>query len=236
LLRKTIASEGVKVHALSMVPLTLAEQVLLLALDDETGKLRPLPDRALDYALAGAVLADLTRVNRIQVLRDQIEILDRTPVESEPEDFGLLDLQQADVTSLRGALSYLAGDAHGLRQRLVEQLVSKGVLRKENQEILWVFHISRYPLADPTSENAVKQRIRNRIRMEDIPLTEKDRVLIALVHICQMENLLLSTSEQETYRERIEEISRHDCIGKAIMDCLDEIQKAILEIRTYSGM
>lgn len=235
-MRKTIARKRIGVHAYSMVPLTLAEQVLLLALDDETGKLRPLPDRALDYALAGAIIADLTRVERIKVVRDKIEILDGTPVESAPEDFGLLDLQQVDVTSLRGALSHLAGDAHGLRQRLVEQLVEKGVLRKENQEILWVFHISRYPLADPTSENAVKQRVRNRIRMKDVPLTEKDRVLIALIHICRMEDLLLSSEEQETYRERIEEISRHDCIGKAIIDCLDEIQKAILEIRTYSGM
>jgi hypothetical protein len=51
-----------------------------------------------------------------------------------------------------------------------------------------------------------------------------------------MEDLLLSESEQEAYRERIEEISQHDQIGRAVMACLDEIQKAILEIRTYSGM
>ena len=219
-----------------MVPLTLAEQVLLLALDDESGKLRPLPDRALDYALAGAILADLTRVKRIRVLRDSVEILDRTPVQSEPEDFGLLDLQQVEVTSLRGALSHLAGDAQGLRKRLIEQLLDKGVLREQDREILWVFHVSRYPLADPTSENAVKQRLRKHIRMKDIPLTENDSVLISLVHICRMEDLLLSEKEQETYRERIEDICQNDQIGKAVTACLEEIQKAILEIRTYSGM
>jgi len=51
-----------------------------------------------------------------------------------------------------------------------------------------------------------------------------------------MENLLLSEEERERHRERIAEISTHDRIGKAVMDCLEEIQKAILEIRTYSGM
>ena len=50
-----------------MVPLALAEQLLLLALDDETGKLLPLPDRSLDYALAGAIIADLARVGRLMV-------------------------------------------------------------------------------------------------------------------------------------------------------------------------
>lgn len=219
-----------------MVPLTLAEQLLLLALDDETGKLLPLPDRALDYALAGAVLADLTRVGRVKVTRDSIEIVDSTPVESKPEDVGLLDLVQADVTSLRGALAYLAGEAHGLRKNLTDQLVQKGVLRKEGKEFLWVFHISRYPLADPTSENAVKQRLRNRIRMKDIPMKETDHVLISLVHVCQLEFLLFSDEEQKAFAERIEEISKHDRIGRAVMECLEEIQKAILEIRTYSGM
>jgi hypothetical protein len=219
-----------------MVPLTLAEQLLLLALDDESGKLLPLPDRALDYALAGAVLADLTRVGRVKVSRDNIEITDSTPVESKPEDFGLLDLIQADVKSLRGALSHLAGDAHGLRKRLTDQLVQKGVLREKGKEFLWVFHISRYPLADPTSENAVKQRLRNRIRMKDIPMKEADHVLIALVHVCQLEFLLFSEDEQKSFAQRIEDISKHDMIGRAVTECLTEIQKAILEIRTYSGM
>lgn len=223
-------------HAGGMVPLTLAEQLLLLALDDETGKLRTLPDRALDYALAGAIVADLTRVGRIKVTRDNVEIVDSTPVESKPEDFGLLEIIQADVTSLRGTLSHLAADAQGLRRRLINQLVEKGVLREENKEILWVFHFSRYPLADPTAENAVKQRLRSRIRTKDIPLTGKDHVLISLLHVCRMDDLLLSEDEQEAYRERMDDICNADKIGKAVKDCLEEIQKAILEIRTYSGM
>lgn len=219
-----------------MVPLTLAEQLLLLALDDETGKLRPLPDRALDYALAGAILSDLTRAGRLQVTRDTVEIIDPTPVQSVPEDFGLLELEQADVKSLRGALTHLAGDAHGLRKRLTDQLLNKGVLREENKEFLWVFHFSRYPLADATSENAVKQRLRNRILMKDLPLTENDHVLISLVHVCQLETILLSEAERDRHADRIGEITQTDRIGKAVMDCLEEIQKAILEIRTYSGM
>lgn len=219
-----------------MVPLTLAEQLQLLALDDETGKLLPLPDRALDYALAGAILADLTRIGRIEVIRDNVKILDSTPVESVPEDLGLLDLNQANVTSLRGALSHLAGDAHGLRKRIIEQLVKKGVLREEDKEFLWVFHFSRYPLADPSTENAVKQRLRNRIRDSSIPMSDSDHVLVSLIHACQMEDLLLSSGEQAACRERIDEITNSDRIGHAVIECLEEIQKAILEIRTYSGM
>lgn len=219
-----------------MVTLTLAEMLLLLALDDETGKLLPLPDRALDYALAGAILADLARVGRIEVTRDDVKIVDASPVQSVPEDLGLLDLNQANVTSLRGALSHLAGDAHGLRKRVIEQLVEKGILKEQDKEFLWVFHFSRYPLADPGTENAIKQRLRNRIRSKDIPLTERDHVLISLIHACQLEKLLFSEEELSYFRDRIEQIATTDKIGHAVEDCLEEIQKAILEIRTYSGM
>ncbi|MGA1204487.1 MAG: GOLPH3/VPS74 family protein [Opitutales bacterium] len=219
-----------------MVPLTLAEQLLLLALDDETGKLLPLPDRALDYAIAGAIIADLSRIGRVLVGKDSIEVVDPTPVYSKPEDLGLLDMNQANVSSLRGALSHLAGDAHGLRQRVIDQLVEKGVLRKEGKEILWIFHVSRYPLADPLRENAIKQRLRNRIRDDSLTMRNRDHVLISLVHACQLESLLLSPEEKEKYGPRISEIANSDRIGHAVEDCLEEIQKAILEIRTYSGM
>lgn len=219
-----------------MVRLTLAEQLLLLALDDETGKLLPLPDRALDYALAGAILADLTRVGRVEITRDTMRVVDPSPVESVPEDLGLLDLVQANVASLKGALSHLAGDAHGLRMRVTEQLVAKGVLREEDKEFLWIFHFSRYPLSDEETENAIKQRLRNRLRDPAIPLSFRDHVLISLIHTCELEHLLLSPQEKDLCRARIQAISDEDRIGHAVTDCLEEIHKAILEIRTYSGM
>ena len=157
-------------------------------------------------------------------------------MESGPEDIGLQELAKAEMTNLRGALSHLAGDAHGLRKRLIGQLVEKGILKEENKEFLWVFHFSRHPLADPTAESAIKQRLRNRILKKEIPLTETDHVLISLVHVCDLESLLLSDEERKAHAERIREIWTRDKIGKAVADCLEEIQKAILEIRTYSGM
>lgn len=236
MLRKTVAKRRLIFQTRAMIPLTLAEQLLLLALDDESGKLLPLPERSFDYALAGAVLADLTRVGRLKVSGDSIEILNTEPVQSPAEDFGLLELEQAVVQSLRGALSHLAADVNGLRNRLTSQLVEKGVLSKQQQDFLWVFHFSRYPLADKAAENAIKQRLRNRILMSEIPATESDHLLIALLHVCQLEKLILSDSERREQADRIAAIARHDRIGSAVQACLDEIQKALMEIRTYSGL
>lgn len=219
-----------------MVTLTLAEQLLLLALDDDSGKLISLPERAFDYALAGAVLADLTRAGRIRITGDSIEIVSTVSVASQAEDYGLVELEQSAVGSLRGALTHLAAEVNGLRQKLTDQLVGKGVLRKQEHELLWVFHYSRYPLADKEAENAVKQRLRNRILMPEIPATESDHLLISLVHICELDGLLLSNEEQSQQAGRLAEIARNDRMGAAVQACLDEIQRALMEIRTYSGL
>ncbi|NBD37053.1 MAG: hypothetical protein GVY10_00595 [Verrucomicrobia bacterium] len=218
-----------------MVTLTLAEQLLLLALDDETGQLRQLPDRALDYGLAGAILADLTRAGRIEVTDDGVKVLDPKPVHSVPEDLGLRKLVEGEVESLGAVLSHLAGDSHQLRQQVIGHLVEKGVLKEENKEILWVFHYSRYPLADPLAESSVKQRVRG-IVMKGEELTMRQSVLISLLQACQLGRILFTEEEWRNCRERVEEIARNDKIGSAVMKCLQEIQRAILEIRTYSGM
>ena len=219
-----------------MVNLTLAEQLLLLALEDDTGKLLPIPDRALDYALAGAILADLARIGRVSVTGDAVEIISTEPVGSDPEDTGLLDLVEVGSRSLRGALAHLAGDAHGLRKRVIRQLVNKNILREEDREFLWIFHYSRYPLADESTEMAVKQRLRNRIRDASVPMNRSDCVLVSLVHACNLEHLLLGPGETDALQERIHSICQKDSIGNAVNDCLEEIHRAIMEIRMYSGM
>ena len=109
-------------------------------------------------------------------------------------------------------------------------------MRKEEEEFLWIFHFSRYPLADPESENAIKQRLRNRIRSHDIPLTPSDHILISLVHVCDLTHLLFSDEEMKKVGPRIAEIANSDRIGHAVEECLNEIGKALLELHSYSGL
>lgn len=219
-----------------MISLTLAEQFLLLALDDESGKLLPMPDRAFDYALAGALLADLARIGRLRVEDDGIHIEPGEALGSPAEDTALKDLSGGKVSSLRGALSHLAGDAHGLRKQVIEQLVDKGILREEEQEIFWIFHFSRYPLADPSSEQAVRQRLKRCLGVPEAYMSESDHLLLALLHVCRMESLVLDDPEAGAFRDAMAHITEHDRIGSAVAGCLEEIHKALIEIRTYSGM
>src|SRR6185295_5631890 len=63
----------------SAMNLTLVEEVVLLALDDTTGALRPMPVMAFNFALAGALISDLSLLNRIDTDPHQLMLLDSTP-------------------------------------------------------------------------------------------------------------------------------------------------------------
>ena len=59
--------------------LRFAEELLLLLLEDQSGKFLRLPDRSLQYALAGSVPMDLTLEGRIDTDPDRLILVDSTP-------------------------------------------------------------------------------------------------------------------------------------------------------------
>src|SRR5688500_2923667 len=55
--------------------LTFVEELVLLGLDDRTGALLPTPVMGFNYALAGAVIADLALAGRIDTDLEQLTVL-----------------------------------------------------------------------------------------------------------------------------------------------------------------
>ena len=66
--------------------ITFPEEIVLLALDDKTGKFIDLPPLAMDQALAGAALLELAFQNRIDT-----DLSHLTLVNAQPTGEGMLD-------------------------------------------------------------------------------------------------------------------------------------------------
>lgn len=219
-----------------ILTLSLAEDVVLLALDEGSGRLRSLPDRALDYALAGAFLAELTRTGHLVLEGDEVRIL-KTEAPEDARLAGVLrEISRQKPHSLAHLLSFLAAEGSELHERVVEDLVEKGILEETEEAVLWVFHRTRYPAVDHRQEEIVRARLRRVILGgEEVEPTEEDVILVGLVHACQLEHLVLSEEELRGNREHIQALSRSHVIGRTVFDTIQEIHRALLEIRTYSG-
>lgn len=205
------------------MPLTMPEEILLLLLDDETGKPVGLPGPAGDLALAGAVLMELALAGRIDSDLDALVVVDRAPVGEAVADAVLAQLAAARGTRTSGAwIQEIAKGAATLRAQVLEHLVARGVLRRIEDRFLWVFPERRYPKADGRDETEeVRRRLRGVLLNDDIP-DPRDSLLIGLARATGLVPLVLSAEEAGRAQERVapvamlEELSRS--LGAATRD------------------
>lgn len=207
--------------------LTFAEEIVLLALDEKEGVITELPNQALHAALAGAVLMELSLLNRVDADAKQMQVVDTTPTDAPVLDASLKDLQGRHPDhSVTYWLNRLAGHAHEIRRLALEGLVRKGILREETRRFLWVFPDRRYPLLQDREITEVRARLRQALLGEDIP-DARDIVLISLLNACRLIPRILSDKEMPRAQARIAQLARLDLIGQALARSIREIEFAL---------
>src|SRR5690606_3337327 len=125
---------------------SLVDELLLLAYDDASGRNRA---EHLETGLGGAIRRELTHTERIEVVEKRVS-------GREPSRAGrpLLDevLRRLGEDKPRKPQAVVQRVSKGLRQTVLDDLVSRGVLRFERDRLLGVFPFHRYLPADPTAE------------------------------------------------------------------------------------
>ena len=206
--------------------LRFAEEILLLLLDDASGRFAPVIESSLRCAIAGAVLMDLALENRIDTDPRQLVLIDAKPVGDDLLDPTLADIAQATETRVRYWVNRVAGDADRIRETALRRLVERGILQREDDRFLWVFRSRRYPMIDGEAEREVKLRIMEVLFSDVIP-DPRDVVIIGLADACGLFRLLLSRRELQHVGERIKQVRQLDLIGQAVVRTVAEIDMAI---------
>jgi hypothetical protein len=146
---------------------TLGEDLLLLALDDEGGKVGWQDSSGLPYALVGALLAELALRERITLDAKHLVVTDASPTGDDLLDEALHRMAESKkphdakhwVTALHGKIKHL-------QRRLEDRLVAAGIVRREEHRVLWVFPAQRYPAVDNAPEEALREQLRAVVRGE----------------------------------------------------------------------
>src|SRR5215212_3097515 len=118
-------SGAVSLYVLCMTSIALAEELLLLAYDDETGKATG-SRIGLDLAMSAAVMIDLALAGRIAYVDGFLKVIDPTPI-GDPIANAVLAKAAADDPHTPA--QWLQRLRHGLRARVLGDLVERGVVR-----------------------------------------------------------------------------------------------------------
>jgi hypothetical protein len=186
-----------------MTSIPLAEELLLLAYDDQTGKATG-SRIGLDLGMSAAVLVDLALAGRIAYVDGNLKVIDPRPIGDAIADAVLAKAAQDDPHTPAQWLQRLR---HRLRVRVLENLVARGVIRDIDETQLEFIHVHRYPSADPAYEAEIRNRLIKAVTSDAIP-DERTAALATLLTACRMEPALrLPPDEAAEVHRRLEQIA-----------------------------
>jgi golgi phosphoprotein 3 len=140
--------------------LTLADEIVVLMLRDDTGAIRPECATVASMAIAGGILMELALLGRIDTDLKTLFIVDPAPVGDDLLDEALHKIAAAPQSRSSAwwirALGLHGGD---LSVRVLARLVQAGILRTEDRQFLWVFSRRAYPQNTGREEREAKARL-----------------------------------------------------------------------------
>jgi len=204
---------------------SLPEDLLLLAVDDTTGKVYSSESNALNYGLAGAALMDLLIAGRLDSADGKVTVTDSTALGDTVLDEIALEIGRdekgGDVQHWVDKL----GNDH-LTERILDQLIQQQILRKEEHRIAWVIPADRYPAVNPAPEREVRERIRAAV-VEGTAPEPRIAALIGLLKVCDLAGLVFTKQERQEYGGRIDQIGHGDAVGQAVSHAAEAAQAAM---------
>ncbi|UGS38848.1 GOLPH3/VPS74 family protein [Capillimicrobium parvum] len=207
--------------------LILAEQTLLIALDDEKG--RDSTSWGSDPGLAAALLLDLARHELVVVDADgRLAAVDGPP----PGHELLREAHAAILGSERrrnakGWVGRLPHELKPLRTRLARGLVERGILTEQRTKFLGLLPTTRFPAADERPERELRERL-HQVLVEGREPSEDEALLIGLLEPLELIDTVVERDERRAARKRAKAVAEQGIAGRAVRDAVASVQAAVI--------
>ena len=164
--------------------LSFLEKVILLALDDKGwfGN----SENSIKFGLAGAILYELFKHNRIELKEGVVVVKDPAPLNDPLLDKVLEFIRSGKKNrSMRTWIQRMVYKKIAIRKTLIRSLIAKKIIRREEYSIFWVMYQYKYPVINPELKRHLKEEIFDRILNEE-KLNGYDLMMISVMDTCKM--------------------------------------------------
>jgi hypothetical protein len=213
----------------------LAEDLLLLLTDDETGRLL-VSGHDVDVALGGAQLVDLSLSGRVGVDHKRLVVRDPSATGDE-----LLDRALETVGSRVGKKPSSVVTTLGakLRDQLYGRLAAVGILRAEHGKVLGLFPTTRWPTSSADHEAAVRRAVTSALVHGTTP-EPRDAALVALLHALRSTHKVVKPSEHGLRRRDLDRRAKTIAEGEwgsgAVRDAIDEMVATVAVLASTAAV
>jgi hypothetical protein len=208
----------------------LAEDVLLLLIDDFSGK-QVVDSTRLDLALAGGMLLDLTTLRRVDVSGPDEQVKAGRVVVRDAQPTGDLGLDEAlrriGAMGPKKPENMLPTLAKGLRQALLANLVERGILRAQEGRILGIFPTRSWPAVDSDHERQVRTGLQDVLVAGRTPAPREAALVSLLQAIDQVPKVLGNVGvPARELRRRAKDVSNGGFADAAVRRAVQAVNAA----------
>ncbi|MBW4694420.1 MAG: GPP34 family phosphoprotein [Lyngbya sp. HA4199-MV5] len=211
----------------------LSQDLILLALNPQTGKTRFSFYSALDCGLVGSLLLDLVLEAKLEIDNDNrvIGAIRASHGQATTGNTGneFLDQRLNEVLAssrprtARFWVTRWRRRYRGMQTIVLQNLADLGVLERQEQRILGLFPTQRYFLIDESIQREIVQQVRAAV-LEGIGLDSRMAALISLMQASHLTDAVFRPEERLEARSRIKAIAREELVGQAVSKAIFAVQ------------
>ena len=194
----------------------LAEELLLLLLDEEKGK-----ESAWvmsDTGLAGALLLDLLETGRLEEREGKL-----VRAGTEPAEPALAAAWRAidEPKPAKHWVGRLPKALKPIRGTVAESLVSRGVLDEQRRKTLGLFKSTVYPELDPGPEQELRARLR-KVLVDGAEPDEHTLALLGVLVPLDLVRRVFDGDERKPAHKRAKALAERGAVGDALKAAVEE--------------
>lgn len=210
-----------------LTTLTMLEEVVLLTVDEQTGKLRSSDSFGTAYALGGALFFDLALAGKIDTGTSEIQIVDAKPTGRAAMDHFLSEMaNKPELTTVRAWIQEAFGYRDYLEEYALASLIERGILRHEKSRKLWIIDVTRFPVVDNQQVQHVRHRLAEAILSDEIP-EPRDIMLVSVADASGLLGYVLPAEDLDRRRERIRLLANLETIGREAAEAIRFLEQNI---------
>lgn len=201
--------------------LPLTQELLLIALDEETGK-RKRTD-TLDYGLAGAALTELVLLRRVDIIDKKVQVIDPSPTGDPVIDGILAELAQKP----RSAKSFINKFRSGMSRKVGEQLAAANIVTQEHSKFLGLFPNDKFVERNGIPEREIRARL-DSVVLQGAEPDERTGALATLIDATQLTKQAFPDVPKREIKPRLKELSESAWASDAVRRAIQDMQAAII--------
>ena len=208
----------------------IAEDLLLLLLDDDSGKLTGTTH--LDTGIGGAVLVELALLGCVEVVKGsglwaRAKVV--PTVSDPPSDPLLVEAMELVRSKERTAEDLVNRLGKKRRDVLLDRLRERGILEETEDRVLGLIPRRRWPMVDGARESDVRRKLGD-VLIRGASPEERTAALVSVLSALDLAHKVVDREglSAREVKKRAKEVAEGDWAAKAVRDSIAAAQTAVM--------